>query len=71
MISALYFNGFWSKPFAENQTMTQNFSVKSETTVPAKFMSKTGHFHYAESIELNAKILRLPYKVNMTISLSS
>lgn len=26
-------------------------------------MTKTGNFYYGESIELDAKLLRLPYKV--------
>lgn len=64
LINTIYFNGYWSKPFSENQTTTDNFYVNSSSLIPVPFMTKTDDFNYAESIELNAKLLRLPYKVN-------
>lgn len=68
LINTIYFNGYWSKPFAENQTTTENFYVNSTSYVPVPFMTKSDNFNYAESIELNAKLLRLPYKVKFSIT---
>lgn len=62
LINTIYFNGYWVEQFAKNQTTVQNFSLNSKATAPAYFMEKTGNFYYGESIELDAKILRLPYK---------
>lgn len=43
--------------------MTQNFFVDSKASLSVPFMTKTDDFYYSESSELEAKILRLPYKV--------
>ncbi|XP_055302785.1 serine protease inhibitor 27A-like [Sitodiplosis mosellana] len=62
LINTIYFNGYWSKPFAENQTVARNFNINSKASLPANFMTKTDDFYYSESTELDAKVLRLPYK---------
>lgn len=61
MLNAVYFKGLWRQPFFENQTFVSEFQAQqgAKTTT---FMSQTGRFFYAESNQLNAKILRLPYK---------
>lgn len=64
LINTIYFNGYWIEPFAENDTSTQIFWLHSQSISPTQFMTITGNFYYAESIALNAKILRLPYRVN-------
>lgn len=64
LINTIYFNGYWVEQFAKNQTNVQNFWLNSKATSSAHFMEKTGNFYYGESIELDAKILRLPYKVS-------
>lgn len=64
LINTIYFNGYWVEQFAKNQTTIQNFWVNSKATSQAQFMEKTGNFYYGESVELDAKILRLPYRVN-------
>lgn len=64
LINTIYFNGYWSKPFAENETIVRNFHLNSKTALPVNFMTKTDDFYYSESTELDAKVLRLPYKVN-------
>lgn len=64
LINTIYFNGYWSKPFAENETIVRNFNVSTKTSLPVSFMTKTDDFFYSESTELEAKFLRLPYKVS-------
>lgn len=63
LINTIYFNGYWSKPFAENETVVGNFYIGSKSPLPVNFMTRTDDFYYSESIELDSKILRLPYKV--------
>lgn len=63
LINTIYFNGYWSKPFAENDTTVREFSVSSKASISVPFMTKTDDFFYSESSELEAKLLRLPYKV--------
>ncbi|XP_031618765.1 serine protease inhibitor 27A-like [Contarinia nasturtii] len=64
LINTIYFNGYWSKPFAENETVQQNFLIDAKTSVPVSFMTKTDDFYYSESPDLEAQVLRLPYKGN-------
>lgn len=65
LINTIYFNGYWSNPFAENDTALQNFFVSSKSSSSVSFMKKTDEFYYSESTELEAKVLRLPYKVSV------
>lgn len=64
MLNAVYFKGLWRQPFYENQTFYSDFQAGPEAKElkNTQFMSQTGRFFYAESSQLNAKILRLPYK---------
>lgn len=63
MLNALYFNGYWRRPFPLNETVQLPFYVTPTTQVKTSFMAVTDTFYYMESQPLNAKILRLPYKV--------
>lgn len=67
LINTIYFNGYWVEQFAKNETAPRNFWVNSKASSPAQFMTKTSNFYYGESVELDAKILRLPYKVNVSV----
>lgn len=67
LINTIYFNGYWIEQFAKNQTNTRNFWLNAKASSPAEFMSKTADFYYGESDELNAKFLRLPYKVKYRV----
>lgn len=72
MLNALYFNGYWRRPFPVNETVQQPFYVTPTQQVKTWFMGVTDTFYYMESQPLNAKILRLPYKgrkFSMTIIL--
>lgn len=66
MLNAVYFKGLWRQPFFENQTYVSDFYLsaaeKSGQAKQSQFMSQTGRFFYVESNQLNAKVLRLPYK---------
>lgn len=64
LINSIYFNGYWVEKFDKNQTVTDNFKLNSKEFRPTQFMTKNSNFYYGESEELDAKILRLPYKVN-------
>ncbi len=63
MLNALYFNGYWRRPFPLNGTVQMPFYVTPTTQVKTSFMAVTDTFYYMESQPLNAKFLRLPYKV--------
>lgn len=63
LINTIYFNGYWSQPFSENETTVQNFFINSKDNIPTQFMTRTDDYYYTASTELNAQVLRLPYKV--------
>jgi len=62
MLNALYFNGYWRRPFPVNETVQLPFYITPTTQVKTSFMAVTDTFYYMESQPLNAKILRMPYK---------
>lgn len=64
MLNALYFNGYWRRPFPVNETVQAPFYVTPSSQVKTSFMCVTDTFYYMESQPLNAKILRIPYKVS-------
>lgn len=64
LISAVYFNGLWESPFSPSETVEHKFNLNNKKSVSVPFMKQTGQFEYMESDELDAKILRLPYKVS-------
>lgn len=72
MLNALYFNGYWRRPFPKNETVQLPFYVSPTSQVRTSFMTVTDTFYYMESQPLDAKLLRLPYKgrkFSMTIIL--
>lgn len=66
LLNTIYFNGLWRRPFPENQTAALDFYLKPNQPIKIPFMQNTADYHYFESTELNAKILRLPYKVHVS-----
>lgn len=62
MVNAIYFKGLWRRPFFDNQTFESDFNVSPTVKKTTKFMTQTGRFYYVDSAQLNAKILRIPYK---------
>jgi len=62
LLNAIYFNGFWRRPFPDNQTTSIPFYTNSATRALLPFMVRTGDYYYLESKELDSRIIRLPYK---------
>ncbi|CAG9857849.1 unnamed protein product [Phyllotreta striolata] len=62
--NAVYFKGAWRYPFA-NRTFEDKFYVGNGDTfytITTQFMSTKDRFYVHDSVQLDAKILRLPYK---------
>jgi len=62
IVNAIYFNGYWRRPFPENATTSLLFKTDERNTVQSEFMDLTADFYYMEDRNLDAKVLRLPYK---------
>lgn len=63
----MYFNGYWRRPFAENQTAALPFKLDARKEISANYMDITANFFYMEDRVLDAKVIRLPYKVRGSI----
>lgn len=63
LINTIYFSGYWAKPFDDKETAPQNFFVSPTVPVTVPFMKKTDDFYYTYAEDLDAQILRIPYKV--------
>lgn len=61
MLNAIYFQGQWRKPFLKNETMQMLFHRTPRDSVKTTFISRTGLYYFLDSMELNAKVLRIPY----------
>lgn len=64
LLNAIYFNGYWRRPFPENATIPSKFKTDLRNEIQTDFMDLTGDFFYTEDRNLDAKVIRLPYKVN-------
>ncbi|XP_064215255.1 serpin peptidase inhibitor 5 isoform X1 [Tribolium castaneum] len=60
--NAIYFKGTWRHQFPKNNTALGGFYVSPNEILTVPYMTTTDAFYYFESNELDAKILRLPYK---------
>lgn len=58
-----YVYGEWLNPFQFENTVLAPFHISGSDSVNATFMRQTGEFYYVESNEMDAKLLRLPFKV--------
>lgn len=63
IVNAIYFNGYWRRPFPENATTSLAFKTDARNNVQSEFMDLTADFYYIEDRNLDAKVIRLPYKV--------
>lgn len=61
--NAVYFKGTWRHQFPKNQTRYGKFFISDDKMVTVPYMMTIDRFYYHESYDLDAKILRLPYKV--------
>ncbi|XP_050671023.1 alaserpin-like isoform X4 [Leptidea sinapis] len=62
LVNAIYFKGLWKYPFSNYTTAERDFHVTKEKTVKVEMMHQVKDLRYAESPELNAKLLELPYE---------
>ncbi|KAF5288380.1 hypothetical protein FQA39_LY15470 [Lamprigera yunnana] len=60
--NAVFFKGKWRHKFPKENTHQGGFYVSPTEVVTVQYMSNSDIYYYAESKELDAKILRLPYK---------
>lgn len=60
LTSAIYFKGFWARPFPKAATSDDQFHPSKGESVPVKMMNQTATFPYFENDSLQA--VALPYK---------
>ncbi|XP_026751489.2 antichymotrypsin-2-like isoform X2 [Galleria mellonella] len=61
LANAIYFKGTWKTKFDPKDTENKDFSVTKDDTIQVKTMKVKDKFKYAESTDLDAKIIELPY----------
>jgi serine protease inhibitor len=66
LLNVMYFHGSWENQFPENKTAPSRFYLRSTTHLEVPFMTQTNRFLLHKSSSLEAKILKMPYLVNMT-----
>ncbi|CAH0727842.1 unnamed protein product, partial [Brenthis ino] len=64
LVNAIYFKGTWKHKFSKEATSDKDFHVSKSETTKVKMMYRKGYYNYAESNELKAQILELPYEGN-------
>ncbi|CAH0727840.1 unnamed protein product, partial [Brenthis ino] len=64
LANAIYFKGSWQYNFSKEATSDKDFHSSTDVTTKVKMMYRKGDYNYAESNELNAQILELPYEGN-------
>ncbi|XP_052750959.1 antichymotrypsin-2-like isoform X2 [Galleria mellonella] len=62
LTNVIYFLGNWQNQFNPNDTKNNDFHVNNDITIQVPMMYKKGNFKYAESKDLDSKILEIPYK---------
>lgn len=63
LTNAIFFKGTWARNyFSSKDTRNGPFYIGSNRTVQVPLMHSIGRFYYIDSSELDAKILRIPYK---------
>ncbi|XP_053663280.1 uncharacterized protein LOC128712412 [Anopheles marshallii] len=68
LASALYFKALWAETFIDGATKLREFypDGKDKPSVMVEMMAHGGCFPFYESAELDARIIGLPYKNNLT-----
>ncbi|XP_026328597.1 alaserpin-like [Hyposmocoma kahamanoa] len=62
LLNAIYFKGNWNEPFEKEKTKEEDFHVSKDQTITVPMMHNNAKFLYANSSELNAQLLEMPYK---------
>ncbi|XP_017772391.1 PREDICTED: uncharacterized protein LOC108559574 [Nicrophorus vespilloides] len=60
--NAIYFKGFWYHQFPKNETKTGGFYLTPKNTIQVEYMANTDVYFFTHSKELDAKLIRIPYK---------
>ncbi|EDW03852.1 GH11465 [Drosophila grimshawi] len=69
MANALYFKAMWEIDFIVGSTRVEDFYPNGEGTqpaIPVEMMVGAGSFPYYEDVQLNCRIIGLPYHGNLT-----
>uniref|UniRef100_A0A6E8W0F2 SERPIN domain-containing protein n=2 Tax=Anopheles coluzzii TaxID=1518534 RepID=A0A6E8W0F2_ANOCL len=68
LASALYFKALWAESFIDGATKPREFypDGKGQPPVMVDMMAHGGCFPYYESVELDARIIGIPYKHNVS-----
>lgn len=62
LVNALYFQANWSVPFIPQHTKKASFFISNEKTIDTTMMHlDAAYYNYAESEELDAQILEIPF----------
>lgn len=61
LVNAVYFKGLWVDVFLPSATSDQQFTTASGQTVQVPFMKQIQDHYFADSKELKAQLVRLPY----------
>ncbi|XP_075981244.1 antichymotrypsin-1-like isoform X1 [Anticarsia gemmatalis] len=62
LFNVIYFNGHWHVPFKAEDTKEKDFHVSRDSAVKKPMMHLLQSLYYAESKDLGAKMIELPYK---------
>ncbi|KAG7209629.1 hypothetical protein KM043_011279 [Ampulex compressa] len=62
LANAVYFKGRWKNKFNSNLTTDMPFHIDAQTTKNVPTMHRNGHYRYADLLELDAKLIELPYE---------
>ncbi|XP_061390379.1 alaserpin-like [Musca vetustissima] len=62
LVSAIHFKGEWRTHFDEEYTSDQDFFVDDKTSVKVPMMVAEDYFDYAELMDLDCSVVRMPYK---------
>ncbi|CAB3257311.1 unnamed protein product [Arctia plantaginis] len=62
LYNVIYFNGHWHVPFKAEETKDKDFHVSRDSVVKKPMMHLFQSLYYAESEQLGAKMIELPYK---------
>ena len=64
LLDAAYFKGYWIEEFDPKLTKLRPFFVEGNTTKKVPTMSQFSTYVYGELSELDARYIKLPYKVH-------
>ncbi|KAH8245150.1 hypothetical protein KR032_005550, partial [Drosophila birchii] len=68
LLNAIYFKGQWEKQFKEEFTWENSFHVSNTEEISVQMMGQTNSFKAAYLLDLDAKVIELPYR-NSSLSM--